>query len=203
MKKYILTIILFSISQVWSQEWKAPGYQKKMFDEGKEYLRKLEYSSAAGIFQYVNELNPNNDLGKIAKTKSDSLKPIARIKLIESIIGKWKLNETGSNWGFQNHKDSLNDQVLIIEKNKFLFFEQNKKTKELKLIKSENIKFSKSTHESIYSYEFVFSDNQIWWFGIDKNSNQLRQMNTGEETDNRRTEIVCGNSELRYIKVEN
>ncbi len=71
------------------------------------------------------------------------------------------------------------------------------------MIKSENIKFSKSTHESIYSYEFVFSDNQIWWFGIDKNSNQLRQMNTGEETENGRTEIVCGNSELRYIKVEN
>ncbi|WP_310377420.1 hypothetical protein [Flavobacterium sp.] len=202
MKKYILTIILFSISQVWSQEWKAPGYQKKMFDEGKEYLSKLEYSSAAGIFQYVNELNPNNDLGKIAKTKSDSLKPIARIKLIVSIIGKWKLKETGSNWGFQNHKDSINDQLLIIEQNKFLFFEQNKITKELKLIKSENIRFSKSTHESIYSYEFVFSDNQIWWFGIDKNNNQLRQMNTGEETEKGRTEIVCGNSELRYIKLE-
>lgn len=202
MKNYILTIILFSISQVWSQEWKDSGYQKKMFDEAKEYLKNLEYSSAAGVFQYVNELNPNNDLGKIAKIKSDSLKPIARIKLIESIIGKWKLKETGSNWGFQNHKDSLNDRILVIEKNKFIFFEQNKITKELKLIKTENIKFSKSIHERFYSYEFVFSDNQIWRFGIDKNSGQLRQMNTGEETENGRTEIVCGNSELRYMKLE-
>lgn len=202
MKNYILTIILFSISQVWSQEWKDSGYQKKMFDEAKEYLKNLEYSSAAGVFQYVNELNPNNDLGKIAKIKSDSLKPIARIKLIESIIGKWKLKETGSNWGFQNHKDSLNDRILAIEKNKFIFFEQNKITKELKLIKTENIKFSKSIHERFYSYEFVFSDNQIWRFGIDKNSGQLRQMNTGEETENGRTEIVCGNSELRYMKLE-
>ena len=202
MKKNILILILFSVSLVQSQEWKTPGYQKKMFDEAKEYLKKSEYASAAGIFQYVNELNPNSDLGKIAKVKSDSLKPIARIKLIESIIGKWKLEETGSNWGFEKRKDSLKDQILIIDKNKFQFYEQNKITKELKLLKSENIKFSKSTHERIYSYEFVFSDNQIWWFGIDKNSNQLRQMNSGKETEIGRTEIVCGNSELRYVKIE-
>ena len=202
MKKHILTIFLFSVSQVWSQEWKGPGYQQKMFDEAKEYLKNSEYSSAAGVFQYVNELNPNNDLGRIAKIKSDSLRPIARMKLIESFFGKWKLIDTGSNWGFQDYNDSLNDQVLIIEKDKFLFFERNKKTKDLKLIKTENIKFSKSIHESIYSYEFVFSDNQIWWFGINKNDKQLRQMNTGEETEHGRTEIVCGNSELRYIKLE-
>ncbi len=202
MKKYISIIILFNVSLVSSQEWKSPGYQKKMFDEAKEYLNKLEYDKAAGVFQFVNELNPDNEIGKIGKIKSDSLRPIARIKLVESIIGKWKLEETGSNWGFEKKKDSLKDQILIIDKDKFLFYEQNKITKELKLIKSENIKFSKSAYERIYSYEFVFSDNQIWWFGVDKNSNKLRQMNTGEETKIRRTEIVCGNSELRYTKFE-
>lgn len=203
MKKYILIITLFSISQIWSQEWKAPGYQKKMFDEAKDYLSKLEYSSAAGVFQYVNELNPNNDLGKIAKTKSDSLKPIARQKLKESLIGTWKLNRTGSNWGFEKTTDTINDKILIVNESDFKFYEQDIKTKKLKLIKSEEIKFSKSTHERIYSYEFVFSDNQIWHFSKNKQSGELRQVNTGEQNENGRSEIVCGNLELIYTEIEN
>jgi hypothetical protein len=202
MKKYFLILTLLVFCQSWSQEWESPEYQKKMFDEAKEHLKNLEYSSAAGVFQFVNELNPNNDLGKIAKIKSDSLKPIARIKLIESINGKWKLKETGSNWGFEDYKDSLNDRILIINKNKFLFYDQNKLTKELKFIEQEDMKFSKSIHKSIYSYEFVFSDNQIWWFGTNENNCTLRQVNTGKESEDGRTEIVCGNAELIYIKVE-
>lgn len=203
MKKYILIITLFSISQIWSQEWKALGYQKKMFDEATDYLSKLEYSSAAGVFQYVNELNPNNDLGKIAKTKSDSLKPIARQKLKESLIGTWKLNRTGSNWGFEKTTDTINDKILIVNESDFKFYEQDIKIKKLKLIKSEEIKFSKSTHERIYSYEFVFSDNQIWHFSKNKQSGELRQVNTGEQNENGRSEIVCGNLELIYTEIEN
>jgi hypothetical protein len=203
MKKYILIITLFSISQIWSQERKAPGYQKKMFDEAKDYLSKLEYSSAAGVFQYVNELNPNNDLGKTAKTKSDSLKPIARQKLKESLIGTWKLNRTGSNWRFEKTTDTINDKILIVNESDFKFYEQDIKTKKLSLIKSEEIKFSKSTHERIYSYEFVFSDNQIWHFSKNKQSGELGQMNTGEQNENGRSEIVCGNLELIYTEIEN
>lgn len=60
-----------------------------------------------------------------------------------------------------------------------------------------------SVNDNNYSNEFLFSDNQIWWFGIDKNSSELRQINTGEKTKDGRTEIVCGNSELYYTKLGN
>lgn len=203
MKKYILIIFLFSFSLIWSQKSKSLKDQKKIFEEAQESTNKLDYASAIGFYTYVFNLNPNNDLGKKAKIKSDSLKALPRKKFVESIIGKWKLNKVGSNWGFVNYKDSLHNQILIIEQNKLIFFEQDKLTNELKLIKSEDLKFLTSVNEASYSNEFLFSDNQIWWFGIDKNNSELRQMNTGEKTKNGRTEIVCGNSELYYIKLEN
>lgn len=203
MKKYILTIFLFSFSLIWSQKSKSLKDQKQIFEEAQESTNKLDYASAIGFYTYVYNLNPNNDLGKKAKIKSDSLKSLPRKKYIESIIGKWKLNKVGSNWGFENYKDSLNNRILIIEQNKLIFFEQDKLTNELKLIKSEDLKFLTSVNEDNYSNEFLFSDNQIWWFGIDKNNSDLRQMNTGEKTKNGRTEIVCGNSELYYTKLKN
>jgi hypothetical protein len=203
MKKYILTIFLFSFSLIWSQKSKNLKDQKIIFEEAQESINKLDYASAIGFYKYVYDLNPDNDLGKKAKIKSDSLKSLPRKKYLESIIGKWKLNKVGSNWGFENYKDSLNNRILIIEQNKLIFFEQDKLTNQLKLIKSEDLKFLDSVNDDNYSNEFLFSDNQIWWFGIDKNNSQLRQMNTGEKTKNGRTEIVCGNSELYYTKLEN
>ena len=202
MKKYILIIFLFSFSLMWSQKSKSLKDQKKIFEEAQESINKLDYASAIGFYTYVYNLNPNNDLGKKAKVKSDSLKSLPRKKYIESIIGTWKLNKVGSNWGFEKYKDSLNNRILIIEQYKLIFYEQDKLTNELKLIKSQDLNFLTSINEDNYSNEFLFSDNQIWWFGIDKNNSELRQMNTGEKTINGRTEIVCGNSELYYTKLE-
>ena len=202
MKKYILIIFLFSFSLMWSQKSKSLKDQKKMFEEAQESINKLDFASAIGFYTYVYNLNPNNDLGKKAKVKSDSLKSLPRKKYIESLIGKWKLNKVGSNWGFDKYKDSLNNRILIIEQSKLIFYEQDKLTNELKLIESQNLIFLTSVNEDNYSNEFLFSDNQIWWFGIDKNNSELRQMNTGEKTINGRTEIVCGNSELYYTKLK-
>jgi hypothetical protein len=203
--KKIFAVILFFIcfSKSWSQDYKSPEYQKKRFEEANEYLKNSDVFRAAGVFQFVNELNPKNELGKISLKKSDSLRPIARQKLKESLIGTWKLNRIGSNWGFEKTTDTINDKILIVNESEFMFYEQNLKTKKLKLIKLEAIKFSKSIHERYYSYEFVFSDNQIWHFSKNKQSGELRQVNTGEQNENGRSEIVCGNLELIYTEIEN
>jgi len=203
MKKYFFIIFLFSFSLIWSQKSKSLKDQKIIFEEAQESLHKADYASAIGFYNYAYTINPNNDLGRKAKIKSDSLKSLPRKKYLESITGKWKLNRVGSNWGFENYKDSLNNRILIIEQNKLVFFDQNKLTNELKLIKSEDLKFLTSVDEDNYTDEFLFSDNQIWWFGFYKNNPELRQVNTGEKTKNGRTEIVCGNSELYYTKLEN
>jgi hypothetical protein len=202
--KKIFTVILFFICFIntWSQDYKSPEYQKKKFEEANKYLKDSDVFRAADLFQFVNELNPKNEFGKISLKKSDSLRPIARQKLKESLIGTWKLNRTGSNWGFEKTTDTINDKILIVNEREFKFYEQNINTKKLKLIKSEEIKFSKSIHERYYSYEFVFSDYQIWHISKNEKTGELRQVNTGEQNENGRSEIVCGNLELIYTKIE-
>lgn len=203
MKKCVLTIFLFGFSLLlWAQKSKSLKNQKIIFEEAQKSTAKLDYASAIGFYTYAYNLNPKNDLGKKAKIKSDSLKALPRKKYVESIIGKWKLKRFGSNWGMENYKDSINNQILVIERDKFIFFEQNIATKELRLLKSEDLKFLTSLDEENYTNEFLFSDNQIWWFGMAKNSSELLQFKTGEKTINGRTDLYCGNSELYYTKIE-
>ncbi|TDE28510.1 hypothetical protein E0I61_11525 [Flavobacterium ranwuense] len=201
MKKYFSILFIFIFCRTWSQENKSPEYQQKMFEKANEYLKNSEYSSAAGLFRYVNELNPNNDLGKISLTKSDSLRPISRQRLKESLVGKWKLSRTGSNWGMENTKDTIIVKILIIDENKFCFYEQDLKSSKMKLINCENIQFSKSANERFYSYDFAFSDNQIWSFSVNSKNGELRQMYIGDQNENGIREMVCGNPELIYTKL--
>jgi hypothetical protein len=206
MKKYILILFFIIFYQAEAQEFKALENQKKMYELAVEYLKQPRYSSvagAAGFYRYLNQLNPKSEIGRMALKKSDSLISIARKSLIESLVGTWKLYETGSNSGFEKANDTLIDKVLVINENKFLFYDQNIKTKEMKLIKTEEIAFSKVLGENDFSYEFVFSDSRIWWFNIDPKNDRLRQFNTGEEKENGRTEIFCGNLEMYYTRIKN
>lgn len=202
MKKIILILFIFNFLQCWSQKTKKSKYQKEIYIEAQSFLNKSDYLSAIKVFDIVNKLNPNSDLGKLAKIKSDSIRQIPRRNLIGKIIGKWQLKKTGSNWGFEDYKDSIINQILIIDENRFSFFEQNQKTKDMKLVKVEDFKFLKNNDEGFYSSEFVFFDNQIWVFMIIDETGNLRQINTGEVTSTGRTEIVCGNLELYYFRIE-
>tara|TARA_R110002124_G_scaffold115746_1_gene271719 strand:- start:1352 stop:1504 length:153 start_codon:yes stop_codon:yes gene_type:complete len=46
------------------------------------------------------------------------------------------------------------------------------------------------------------SDNQIWHISKNEKTGELRQVNTGEQNENGRSEIVCGNLELIYTEIE-
>ena len=69
MKKYILTLLLFSFILTWSQKSKSLKDQKKYLKEAQESINKLDYTSAIGFYTYVYNLNSNNYLGKTAKIK--------------------------------------------------------------------------------------------------------------------------------------
>ena len=51
-------------------------------------------------------------------------------------------------------------------------------------------------------FDFVFSDKTLWSFYYDEKTKILRQIMTGEDSENGRSEMVCGNSEFKYTKTE-
>jgi len=145
-----------------------------------------------------------NDTIQLKKTlnRLDSLCTIEEQKLLDSISGKWKLNRSGSNWGMYSEIDSLTDQVLIINSTHFLFYEQNVKTKEIKLFASEKVNFLRKMFGKYCTREFVFSDSLIWSLSLNVENGELEQYNSGERTELGRTYMVCGNLEKYYTRFE-
>jgi hypothetical protein len=94
------------------------------------------------------------------------------------------------------------DKFMVIENNQILFYEQSKNYKEMKPIKIENIKFIDQLGMNRSFTEFSDSKKQIWSFLLDESSGVLRVINTGEETENGRTESICGNIEYRYERIK-
>ncbi len=193
----IFIIITFLISlQSFSQDAKIIAYQKERFEYATSFLEKSELENAANLFSYVQHLNPNNDLGKIASRKVDSLKPIIRKRFIEKISGKWKMVKDNPNLNFDGE-----DKFILIENHQMSFYEQVKNSKEIKLIRTENIKFIDQLGMNRSFTEIADSKKQIWRYLLNESTGVLRVFNTGEETENGRTESV-DNIEYDYEKVQ-
>ncbi|TDO96557.1 hypothetical protein [Flavobacterium sp. 245] len=200
MKNTIYIIFLLISNVNYSQDYRSPEYQKLRIDDAITCIKNNELERATMILYFVNNINSTNELGKMALKKADSLLPIVQQKIRKNLVGTWTLFESGSNWGFETEKDTLIKKVLIITEKDFQFYERNIKTKENKLIKNEKTTFTKYRDTSDACFDFVFSDKSIWAFYINKDTNVLRQIYTGEETKDGRTEMVCGNTELNYKK---
>lgn len=197
MKKIILLIFLLVTGLHYSQETKASKNQKYAFEEANRYLKSNQTAKAAEFFLYTNNMNPKSKIGQLALQKADS---IVHQRITGRIIGTWTLRESGSNWGFKDENKGPVKKILTITNDDFQFYEYNIETKVKKLVKTEKLAFEKYKDPNASVLDFIFSDNSLWAFYFDEERNILRQVNTGEQTPEGRTDIVCGNSELRYIK---
>jgi hypothetical protein len=90
-------------------------------------------------------------------------------------------------------KENLNssstdiDKHILIENYQISFYEQNKSSKMI-LVRIEKMKFVDQLGMSRSFTEFADSKKQIWSCLLNKSTGILR-VNTGEETENGRTEI--------------
>lgn len=201
MKSIFTIIFAFIFLQSFAQEYGQDGYQEKRYKEAVEDLKNNEFENAVMGFYFVNRYR-KNDLSVIALKKSDSILPLAQHNIRKNIIGKWILSESGSNWGFEKAKDSVVKKLLIIEFDKFSFYDLNIKTNEMTLTKSEKSLFTKNRDMRGLSFDFVFADKTLWSFYYNDKTKTLRQIMTGEDSENGRSEMVCGNSEFIYTKLE-
>ena len=195
MRKFIFLISFFISFSSSAQNEKIIAYQKERFEYAISFFEKSEFEKAADLFSYVHKLNPENELGQFAFKKVDSLKPVIRKRFIDKITGKWKMIENNSN-------SSQIDKYIIIENYQVSFYEQNKNSKEMNLIRIEKMKFIDQLGMNRSFTEFADSKKQIWSCLLDESTGILRVINTGDETENGRTETVCGNIEYKYEKVQ-
>ncbi|MCV9933448.1 hypothetical protein OIU80_14255 [Flavobacterium sp. LS1R47] len=202
MKNFTLFFILSFSIQSWSQSDQKMWLQKNKYDLAISYFDKNEFGAAADLFLFAYKIKPDSELGKISKNKFDSLKPVVRKKLIDKLVGTWKMNGNIPSWSQRNLKsDKAENELMIIDPDKISYYLQNNSTKEMKLIKTEEIIFYDSFEKNNHVKEILTSDMRLWSYYIDEYSKNLRAINTGRVTATGKTKIDLDNEEMYYERI--
>lgn len=206
MKKLVLLFIIIC-SKVTGQNNLIvnEAFQKDRFDLGKFYLDRNESKIALSLFYYAHKKIPNNELGRIALKKYDSLIPIVREKHKKSIIGNWKKIQEGATWVIP--ENDLVGEMIKITSEEIQFYELYKKAKEWCLIKTEPIVYCKKAEEvndilDVSFTEFTFKNKEVWQYYIDEKTGLLNVFLYGDESKEGLSQIICGGISHKYFKLE-
>jgi hypothetical protein len=199
MKNHVLILFLLISSSIRSQDADRIQYQKDIFESAKEILKHGDDVLSIKRFLLTASIIPKSEIAHIAIIKSDSIKSIIRKNKINQLIGNWKWIPQDANWVIRD--DGLVGKMITINPTEILFFELYKKSKKWELIKKETIHFSEKPE--LYSFaELVYSNKEIWDYTINKESGELKAFYIGEENELGFSEMICGNLEFRYFKLQ-
>ena len=198
-KPYLVIFLIIVFQSIAAQDNDRSAYQTQLYKLAIKTSESGNYLEAIRTFATSNNINPKAEIAAFAIKKGDSLKRKLRQNKINELIGKWKWIPKESNWAIR--EDNLVGKMIHITTEEILFFELYKNAKEWKLVQTDKIKFSENP-ESYSFTEFLNSNNEIWDYKIDSTTGELKAYNVGEKIDNNYTELVCGNTELFYFKLQ-
>lgn len=186
-------------AQIWAQDNMNYQDQKETFELAKKTLAYPGYLTAARLYTFVYAANPNTPIAQIAIKKADSLNSIFRKDKIISLIGNWKWISKDANWAIRD--DGLIAKMITITTDEILFYELYRDSKKWDLVKTKKIDFSENPDS--YSFtEFLYSNNEVREYTINKDSGELTAFYIGEKIEDNYTQLVCGNPVLYYFKLQ-
>jgi hypothetical protein len=200
-KLFLVVLINFSFSLFAQQEkLSAENHQKYSFEEAQKALKNQNFYRAYGLFTLA-QMGADVALKDKSVKKTDSLKIILREKNIHEITGNWKMITTES-WAMREPSDSVVGKMITIEPNQILFYELYPKAKKWNLVQTEKLIFSDKENMTSNPLFIAYSNKEVWSYYIDKISGNLISSYIGEENENGISELVCGNKQLKYFKLQ-
>ncbi len=149
MKNIIAIIFILISAKSFSQV--NEHYRDSIFSLAQNCIKENKIEKAYDLFSYGSSFFSKNQFEK-AKTKTDSLRPILRQKLLKEIIGKWNLTSS-------HYKTKI--QSIEIFNDRILFIEENDIRRTEKIIFENDPKFIKKY------FEVIFSDNSKWFLSLE------------------------------------
>lgn len=202
-QKFLLFALLFSLGALaQTAQNNLEERQKNLFDRANTALKNEELQSAVIFYGTAYFMGDNKEITEISLKKRDSLKPIAQTELINKMTGNWRMIETRANWVIRDKSDSLVGKMITIEHDQILFFELYDKAKKWSLVKTEKINFSKREEYFYNPFYIIYSNKEVWHYYIDGTTGYLKTNYIGQETDEGIAEVVCGNPQFEYFKLE-
>ncbi|OIV43696.1 hypothetical protein [Flavobacterium johnsoniae] len=203
MKNYLILIILLFSLKIAAQNDAKTKFQKNKYELAVSYYKKSDFVNALDQFSIASRIKPENEIGQEAIKKVDTLKEILRKEILERVNGTWLMTGDKPIWtvnGNENFKNKEVDEVIEVNDNKILFYEQDRKTKVRKLIKTEDlVYYNMDKSDSLYS-AIILSDGSVWNCSIDDKSKVLHIINIARKGQNGVEKITQDNQEVYYKK---
>lgn len=204
MKKPLIFLFLLFASKIIAQSDPKVAFQKTRYELGISYYKKADFVKALDLFSIASKIKPENELGKEAVKKVDTLKNMLRRDIMQKVIGTWKMNGDKPLWSVDaasNASAKTVEELVEINQNQILFYETDTKTKVKKLIKSEDLKYyNKEQCDALFS-AIILSDGTIWNCSLDEGGDVLHVINIAKQTENGIEKITSNNLERFYSKV--
>lgn len=204
MKKTFPLIVFLMSLQFFGQNDQKTAFQKCKYELAVSYYKKADFVKAIDLFSLAANIKPENEIGQEASKKVDTLREVLRKQILDQAVGTWKRTGSQPVWASTAESvanDSTVDELIEIKEDEILFYEVNKKTKEKKLLKKENLIYNdKSNAASLFS-EIILSDGTIWNCSINEKSNILHVINVAIQTEEGIEKIKNDNEESYYIKI--
>lgn len=204
MKKKLIIIVLLVTSHVFSQNDSKSAFQKGKYELAISYYKKADFVKAIDLFYIASKLKPENEIGKESIKKVDSLREILRKNITSQAIGTWKKAGDQPIWASNTaaiESKAEFEEIIEISENEIIFYQVNKKTKEKKLLKTENLVYNdKNGSASLFS-EIILADGTIWNCSINEKGNILHVVNVAIEKEDGIEKITANNLERYYVKI--
>ncbi|MNE16602.1 hypothetical protein D3C87_624960 [compost metagenome] len=203
MKNTFVLIVLLTTLQFFGQNDQKTAFQKNKYELAISYYKKAEFVKAIDLFSLAAKIKPENEIGKEAFKKVDTLRELLRKEILKQVAGTWKRIGNQPVWSSTtaSTNQSAFDELVEIKENEILFYEVDKKTKVKKLLKTENLVYNDSNcNVSVFS-EIILSDGTIWNCSLNEKSNILHVVNVAVKTEEGIQKIMSDNEESYYVKL--
>lgn len=203
MKNTFVLIVLLATLQFFGQNDQKTAFQKNKYELAISHYKKAEFVKAIDLFSLAAKIKPENEIGKEAVKKVDTLRELLRKEILKQVAGTWKRIGNQPVWSstIATTNQSAFDELVEIKENEILFYEVDKKTKVKKLLKTENLVYNDNNcNVSVFS-EIILSDGTIWNCSLNEKSNILHVVNVAVKTEEGIQKIMNDNEESYYVKL--
>jgi hypothetical protein len=202
MKKIFVLLVLLTTSQFFGQSDQKTAFQKSKYELAVSYYKKADFVKAIDLFSLAAKIKPDNEIGKDAVNKVDTLRGLLRKEILNHAVGTWKRTGSQPVWSaVANNNQSDFDELIEIKQREILFYEVDKKTKVKKLLKTENLVYNDNNSTVSVFSEIILSDGTIWNCSLNDKSDILHVVNVAVKTENGIEKIKNDNEESYYVKI--
>lgn len=205
MKKILFFIALLLASKTFAQNNTKTSFQKNRYELAVSYYKKADFKKAIDLFYIASKIIPENEIGIESFNKVDTLRNVLRENILTQTLGIWEMTGNKPVWASNKTSDSsvkTSDEFIKVSRTQVSFFEKNKKTQEMKLIKTEDlVYYDGAKSDSLFS-NIILSDGTIWHCSINDSSTELHVINVAKKNKKGIEQIKDNNKEWYFVKVK-